>query len=135
MQRHQAVQIEAAQAQSTFRTIAPAAFAHAYQTKNIVRQVSISAGLALASVFMQERNALHYNHLAERFSWNAWQFNDALHLLREQLPNLSDTQRLGVLAGELARQATLISCLDFFRLGVWIALALAGLLLALRAAD
>ncbi|WP_199154553.1 MFS transporter [Chromobacterium sp. ASV23] len=122
-------------AQSTFRTIAPAAFAHAYQTKNIVRQVSISAGVALASVFMQERNALHYNRLAERFSWDAWQFNDALHLLREQLPNLSDTQRLGVLAGELARQATLISCLDFFRLEVWIALALAGCLLALRAAD
>ncbi|POZ62824.1 MFS transporter [Chromobacterium alticapitis] len=122
-------------AQGTFRRVAPAAFAHAYQTKNIVRQVSISAGVALASVFMQARNALHYNRLAERFSWDAQQFNDALHLLREQLPYLSDTQRLGVLAGELARQAALISCLDFFRLEMWIALALAGGLFALRAVD
>ncbi|QEL54259.1 MFS transporter [Chromobacterium paludis] len=122
-------------AQGTFRAIAPAAFGRAYQTKNIVRQVSISAGVALAGVFMQARNALHYNRLAERFSWDAQQFQDALRLLREQLPHLSDNQRLGVLAGELARQTALMSCLDFFRLEMWIALVLAGCLIALRASD
>ncbi|WP_434629991.1 MFS transporter [Chromobacterium sp. CV08] len=119
-------------AQATFRDIAPAAFGRAYQTKNIVRQVSISAGVALAGVFMQARNALHYNRLSEGFSWNTPQFVDALHQLRQFMPDLSDTQRLGVLAGELARQATLISCLDFFRLEGWIGLALAACLLASR---
>ncbi|UTH74981.1 MFS transporter [Chromobacterium sp. IIBBL 290-4] len=122
-------------AQGTFRRIAPAAFGHAYQTKNIVRQVSVSAGVALASVFMQARNALHYTRLAERFSWNSPQFVDTLHVLRQQLPDLSDTQRLGVLAGELAKQSALLSCLEFFRLECWIALALAMSLLAWRAAD
>ncbi|MFB0826165.1 MFS transporter [Chromobacterium violaceum] len=119
-------------AQSAFRGIAPVAFGHAYQAKNIVRQVSISAGVALASVFMQARNALHYSRLSERFSWNSPQFLDSLHQLRQFMPDLSDTQRFGVLAGELARQATLVSCLDFFRLESWIGLALAAGLLAAR---
>ncbi|WP_158020768.1 MFS transporter [Chromobacterium sphagni] len=121
-----------ATAQRTFRDIAPAAFGHAYQTKNIVRQVSISAGIALATVFMQARNALHYSRLGENFSWNTPQFVDALHQLRQFMPDLSDTQRLGVLAGELARQATLLSCLDFFRLESWIALGLAASVPLLR---
>ncbi|MEO3960852.1 hypothetical protein ABH310_15800, partial [Chromobacterium piscinae] len=119
-------------AQSAFRDIAPAAFGRAYQAKNIVRQVSISAGVSLASVFMQARNALHYSRLSERFSWNSPQFLDSLHQLRQFMPDLSDTQRLGVLAGELARQATLVSCLDFFRLESWIGLALAACLLAAK---
>ncbi|WP_047249274.1 MFS transporter [Chromobacterium subtsugae] len=121
-----------ATAQRAFRDIAPAAFGHAYQTKNIVRQVSISAGVALATVFLQARNALHYSRLGENFSWNTPQFVEVLHQMRQLMPELSDTQRLGVLAGELARQATLLSCLDFFRLESGIALGLAAAIACLR---
>lgn len=115
----------AAVAQGTFQQVEPAAFSHAYQTKNIVRQVAISSAVALSTVFLQARNALHYQRLGERFSWNDPWFVDALASTRQALPQLDPSAAIAIWGNELVRQSMLLSCLDFFRLEAWVGLALA----------
>lgn len=115
----------AAVAQGTFQQVEPAAFSHAYQTKNIVRQVAISSAVALSTVFLQARNALHYQRLGERFSWNDPWFVDALARTRQALPQLDPAQSIAIWSNELVRQSMLLSCLDFFQLEIWVGLALA----------
>jgi len=115
----------AAVAQGTFQQVEPTAFSHAYLTKNIVRQIAISSAVALSTVFLQARNAVHYQRLGERFSWNGPWLSDALAQTRQALPQLDLNQALGVLGNLLTSQSMLLSCLDFFRLETWVGFALA----------
>lgn len=111
-------------AQATFSHIDQPDFARAYQTKNIVRQLSLSMGVAASTVFLQARNALHYQRLSEGFSVLNPAFNAALDQLQQALPELSAKQRMAVLAGQLTQQSQLLSCLDFFRLECVMAIGL-----------
>lgn len=115
-------------AQGTFREIAPAHFARAYQTKNIIRQLALSMGVAGSTVFLQARNAQHYQRLSEGFDWNHPPFIAAMEALRGLFPQLGPGQRLALLAGELSRQATLMACQDFFRAEYVLALGLMALI-------
>lgn len=119
-------------AQGTFREVRPAQFAHAYQTKNIIRQLAISMGVALSTVFLQARNALHYQRLSEGFSWHAPRFTEAMDHLQQLLPQLGQEQRLALLVGELVQQAMLLSCQDFFRLETGVAAVLVLIILLQR---
>lgn len=114
-------------AQGTFRGVDAAHFARAYQSKNIIRQLAISMGVAGSTVFLQARNAQHYQRLAEGYSWHNPLFNDAMAQLQAALPQLGQAQQLAVLAGELGRQSMLLSCQDFFHAEC----VLAGLLMVL----
>jgi MFS family permease len=116
----------AAVAQGTFREIEETAFAHAYQTKNIIRQIAISSATAVSVVFLQARNALHYARLSEGFSLDNPIFNNSLAQLRQALPQLDQNQSILLLAQRLAQQSTLLSCLDYFQFELWMALALAA---------
>jgi len=114
-------------AQGTFREIPSDHFAQAYQTKNIIRQLGISMGVACSTVFIQARSAQHYQRLSEGFSWNNPLFNDALNALHGVFPQMGLEQRMGILATELGQQAMLLSCQDFF----YAEYVLAGLLMLL----
>lgn len=111
-------------AQSTFSTIGHADFATAYQTKNIIRQLSLSTGVAVSTVFLQARNALHYQRLSEAFNLFNPAFNAALDRLQQAFPTLNHSQKIGMLAGQLAQQSQLLSCLDFFHLECVLAVGL-----------
>jgi len=122
-------------AQGTFRAVEPEQFAQAYQTKNIIRQLAISMGVAGSTVFLQARNAQHYQRLAEGFSWNNPLFDQAMDYLHQVFPLLGQGQRVAMLAGELGRQAMLLSCQDFFRAEYLIAALLVLLVLWQRQFD
>jgi hypothetical protein len=113
-------------AQGTFSQVDESAFTHAYQTKNIVRQVAISAAVALSTVFLQSRNALHYGRLGERYATGSPWLGDALGAIRQALPQLDAPRAMSMLVSELARQSMLLSCLEFYRLEMWLGLALAA---------
>ena len=117
-------------AQGTFRQVDPSAFTHAYQTKNIVRQMAISGAVALSTVFLQARNALHFNRLGEQFSVYNPIFSDTVAQVHQSLPQADTNQVFSTLFSELVRQSMMLSCLDFFRLELWVGLALAVLIAA-----
>ena len=89
-------------------------------------------GVALSTVFLQARNALHYQRLSEGFSWHAPRFTEAMDHLQQLLPQLGQEQRLALLVGELVQQAMLLSCQDFFRLETGVAAVLVLIILLQR---
>lgn len=111
-------------AQGTFQSVEDEVFAHAYQTKNIVRQITLSAAISVSTVFLQARNALHYSRLVEGFVPGNPVFEGALQQWQHALPQLGQGQIVALLGGELIRQAMMVSCLDFFRLECWIGIAM-----------
>ncbi|TDR82955.1 MFS transporter [Paludibacterium purpuratum] len=115
-------------AQGTFSAVDPAAFSHAYQSKNIIRQVALSSAVSLSTVFIQGRNALHYNRLSERFDAGSPWLADALAQIRIALPSFDTPHAMGLLSGELTRQSLMLSCLEFYRLEMWLGLGMALLL-------
>ncbi|GGY25400.1 MFS transporter [Paludibacterium paludis] len=115
-------------AQGTFLGIGEDAFTQAYQTKNMVRQVALSAAVALSTVFLQARNALHYARLTEGFSWGNPAFGESMQRLAEA--GLGRNQALGELSREVTRQAMMLSCQDFFRMESLVCLALMGVIAA-----
>ena len=106
----------AAVAIGTFQEIRPEVFAHAYITKNVLRQTALSFSVSAANVFLQSRNSLHYNRLRERVSLLDSTFLDLIRRTRELLPQLSLEQAVGLWQQTLVRQSQLLSCLDFYQL-------------------
>lgn len=115
-------------AQGTFSQVDAAAFSHAYQTKNIVRQIAISVAVAMSTVFLQGRNALHFNRLGERFANGSLWLSDSLATIQQTI-HLEGSRAMSLLVAELTRQSMLLSCLEFYRLEIWVGLAL-GLFIA-----
>lgn len=113
----------------TFQEIRPEAFAHAYITKNVLRQTALSFSVSAANVFLQSRNSLHYNRLRERFSLLDDTFLELVRRTRELLPQLSLEQVVGLWQQTLVRQTQLMSCLDFYQMffvaGLGLALVIA----------
>jgi MFS transporter, DHA2 family, multidrug resistance protein len=119
-------------AQGTFSQVDAPAFTHAYQTKNIVRQVSLSGAVALSTVFLQARNALHFGRLGERYAPGSPWLADALANVQQSLPGIDTGRAFSLLVSELTRQSMLLSCLEFYRLEMWLAIALALFVAAQR---
>jgi len=116
-------------AQGTFGAVEPGAFSHAYQTKNIIRQLALSSAVSVSTVFIQGRNALHYNRLIERFDAGGPWLADAVRQLRTALPAIDPQSAVGLLGAELSRQTLMLSCLEFYRLEMWVGLGMALILL------
>ncbi|BEV71675.1 hypothetical protein THUN1379_11570 [Paludibacterium sp. THUN1379] len=116
-------------AQGTFSAVEEGAFAHAYQTKNMLRQVALSSAVSLSTVFIQGRNALHFSRLSERFADGSPWLGEAMAQMRVTLPQVDASTAFGLLTSEWSRQTLMLSCLEFFRLQMWLGLAMALLLL------
>jgi len=112
-------------AQGTFKDIEPDSFTHAYQIKNVVRQIALSSAISIRVLFLQERNALHYARLTEAFDQDNPNFNAAVNQLHQNLPLLNQSELLATLVRQLSQQTTLLSCLDYFQGVFWVGLALA----------
>ncbi|MEW9898666.1 MFS transporter [Chitinivorax sp. PXF-14] len=93
-------------------------FSHAYQTKNMLRELLNSTGISLATIVLQSRSSLHYQRMVERL--------DAVTLANAgmplaHVPTQQDASLLQAFASQIAQQATQLACLDFFRALVWLA--------------
>jgi hypothetical protein len=78
-------------------------FAHAYQFKNVCKQIASASGTGLASVFMQDGLAAHRTHLVEHVT----RFTPAL-----QTPDALSPSSLAKISLEIDRQATLLAGMD-----------------------
>ncbi|MBF6988384.1 MFS transporter [Cupriavidus sp. IK-TO18] len=78
-------------------------FSHAYQFKNVCKQIASAVGTGLASVFMQDGLAEHRTHLVEQVT----RFNPAL-----QSPDALSASGLAKISLEIDRQATLLAGMD-----------------------
>lgn len=113
-------------AMDTFKSVASDAFAHAYQSKNVARQLALSFAVSSSTVFIQWRSAVHAQRLGEHFSLYNPLFQQALTGLQARLP--ADPRLPHLLLGRtLARQSVLMSCLDFY----WVLCVAGGVLAAL----
>lgn len=78
-------------------------FSHAYQFKNVCKQIATAVGTGLASMFMQDGVATHRTHLVEHVT----RFEPAL-----QQPGALSAQALARLSAEIDRQANLLAGID-----------------------
>lgn len=78
-------------------------FSHAYQFKNVCKQIASAMGTGLASVFMQDGLAQHRTHLVEHIT----RYNPVL-----QAPDALSATSLAKISLEVDRQATLLAGMD-----------------------
>ncbi|MBY4898386.1 MFS transporter [Cupriavidus sp. AU9028] len=78
-------------------------FPHAYQFKNVCKQIATALGTGLASIWMQQGQATHRTHLVEHIT----RFEPML-----QQPGGSTASTLAQLSQEVDRQATLLAGMD-----------------------
>ncbi len=78
-------------------------FSHAYQFKNVCKQIASATGTGLASVFMQDGVAQHRTHLVEHIT----RYNPVL-----QAPDALSATSLAKISLEVDRQATLLAGMD-----------------------
>lgn len=78
-------------------------FSHAYQFKNVCKQIATAVGTGLASMFMQDGVATHRTHLVEHVT----RFEPAL-----QQPGALTAEALARLSAEIDRQANLLAGVD-----------------------
>lgn len=78
-------------------------FAHAYQFKNVCKQIASATGTGLASMFMQDGLAAHRTHLVEHIT----RFEPSL-----QMPDALSAAGLARISAEVDRQATLLAGMD-----------------------
>lgn len=102
-------------AQGAFMNMDERTFSHAYQSKNIVRELASSFGITLATLFLQSRGAVHYSRLSENFSPFNPLYHEQIGRLGELLHDPSGLQALGVLVQGMNRQSMLMSCLDYYQ--------------------
>jgi len=109
----------------TFSEIHDDVFSHAFQTKNMVRELASSAGVSIAIVLLRFRTSLHYARIAESLT---------AETVTARTGRLVDGTSLApVFFRRAAHQADFMACLDvFYVLG---ALGVAALLVALVQRD
>ncbi|WP_254600094.1 MFS transporter [Cupriavidus gilardii] len=95
-------------------------FAHAYQFKNVCKQIASATGTGLASMWMQEGAATHRTHLVEHVT----RFEPAL----QQGGGLSAFD-LARLSQEVDRQATLLAGIDLLHGFALVCVLIAGFVL------
>lgn len=90
-------------ASMTYLEVPSGDFAHAYQFKNVCKQVASAAGTALASILMQDGTAAHRTHLVERVT----RFDPLM-----QHADALSASSLARLSAEIDRQAMLLAGID-----------------------
>ena len=65
-------------ARGAFQNMDARTFSHAYQTKNIIREIAGSTGITLATLFLQLRSSAHYQQLATDDRPNMFAHSDGL---------------------------------------------------------
>jgi len=90
-------------ASMTYLDVPVGDFAHAYQFKNVCKQIASATGTALASILMQDGLAAHRTHLVERIT----RYDPLL-----QSPGALSAEALARISGEIDRQATLLAGID-----------------------
>ena len=105
--------------------VPPARIPAASGLSNFLRITAGSFAASLVTTFWDDHAALHQLRLAETSSV----YSPPLQLAQQSLGNagLSEPQALAVLSRALGNQAYLLSTLDFFWLGGWLCVLLAGL--------
>lgn len=108
-------------ANQTFRDFQQheATMTSAQQLKNMVGQIGTSVGVAVATILLQWRTTAHYAVLNNRFTAGDPAFAPAAQNLANPLdahmaPGQASAAALGQLAQQLAQQASLLACLDYF---------------------
>ena len=89
-------------ARGAFQNMDARTFSHAYQTKNIIREIAGSTGITLATLFLQLRSSAHYQQLATDDRPNMFAHSDGL-LTSTLQPLLHGTEM----------QAMLLACADY----------------------
>jgi MFS family permease len=90
-------------AMMTYLDVPTEDFAHAYQFKNVCKQIASATGTGLASLFMQDGVAAHRTHLVEHVT----SFNPML-----QTPDALSPAGLARISAEIDRQANLLAGVD-----------------------
>ncbi|AOY01809.1 MFS transporter [Jeongeupia sp. USM3] len=112
-------------ASMTYLDFEPEDFVHAYQLKNIMREVATALGTGMTSQWLQTDRAIARNDLVGRI--NAFD----MQALTPDLPRTPEV--LATLSLQIDRQATLIACDHLFVALVAICLAAAAVVLCQRA--
>ena len=113
---------------STFSQVDSDHFGHAYQSKNIARQLALSLAVAFSTIFLQWRNALHFNRLGERISQFNAAYQQTFAQLRAMMPAQDPRLINQLLTLRMQRQTVLMSCLEYYQLLQWLGLAMAAVI-------
>jgi MFS family permease len=95
-------------------------FAHGYQLKAMLAQIATALGTALATLVLQWRSTIQYDHIATRISPGSVPYLEYLQATGAAVsangagPAASHIA-LAILGQEVARQATLLAGLEYFR--------------------
>ncbi|MDM0112483.1 MFS transporter [Variovorax sp. J22R133] len=122
----------------TFRELGDERFAHAYQSKNLMRQIAGSFSTAIAAIALQDFQFANYSQLAATLSPANPQATGWLDSLQAGFVahGLSAAQAHGAAMAELARiveqQSLLVSCENLYRVLAALALATAAVVLLQR---
>lgn len=120
-------------AQAVFLDVEESSFSHAYQAKNMVREIASAGGVSLAAIILQMRSEVHYDQLSERFNpFNsdlASQLGSLSQGLGQEGAGDAQSTALAMLASSLQQQSTFLACLDYF----WLVALLGAVAAALMA--
>ncbi|MGI4935710.1 MAG: MFS transporter [Janthinobacterium lividum] len=112
-------------------------FSHAQQLKNMIAQFGSALGIAVATLGLQARTAVHYGVLNERFDSAGVVYQQQLHQLAVALQAAgAGAQSMAVAAAQLSQQltqqASLLACLDYFHFITLVGLMGATIMLVQR---
>lgn len=117
----------------TFRSLSDDAFAHGYQSKNLMRQLAGSFSGAVAAIALQDRQFANAGQVASHAQTGNWLSQmQAVFSARGFPEGQAHQAALGQLAQLVDQQALLLSCQDIYRLLAAMALAAAVIVLAQR---
>jgi DHA2 family multidrug resistance protein len=105
--------------------IGPALIPAASGLSNFLRITAGAIGTSMVTTFWDDRAAVHQSQLAAATSASEPRLTQTLDTLHGL--GMGDQQSLGILSNALAREAYLLSALDFFWLAGWLSFFMVGL--------
>lgn len=117
----------------TFRALSDDAFAHGYQSKNLMRQLAGSFSAAVTAVALQDRQFANGAQVAASANTDSWMPGaQAVFESNGLAAGAAHQAALGQLARLVDQQSLLLSCQDLYRLLAVLAVLAAALVLAQR---
>ncbi|WPB58586.1 MFS transporter [Xylophilus sp. GOD-11R] len=122
----------------TFRGLGDAAFAHGYQSKNLMRQLAGSFSGAVTAIVLEDRQFANGSQIAATVSDNHAQTVDWMASMQAAftahglLPGAAHQAATAQMSRLVEQQALLLSCEDVYRFLAVLALLAAGMVLAQR---
>ncbi|SBS35319.1 putative multidrug resistance protein EmrY [Marinomonas spartinae] len=96
------------------------AFSHAQQLKNMISQIGMSMGTALASIGLQWRTTIHYNALNEHVAANNPIYQSALHQIANAYGQVNqlvaNKMAFAWIAQHVKQNAVLLAGIDYYSL-------------------